>query len=150
MDNNAQNPPAPIVQDQVVPAVDPIDPPTISTGSMHKEAGPTVVEQPFAEVLQSTEQAPILEAEVAEVGVEVSKNPEIPDLTLHDKNAGISHAPVIAPVPTTPTDGVQLPMTETQALETLKKGKNVKSGKSWIAIEVLKMIHRKLLGGGEH
>jgi hypothetical protein len=179
MDTNAQNPTAPTdgsiqfppvvaPQDQGViptepasvvaqPAVDPVSllpaPPPIPAapvGSMHKEAGPTIVEQPIQEVLQPTEQAPKLEAEVIEAGVEIPKNPEVPDLTLHDKSVGVSHAPVIAPVPTQPTGMISIDITKEQAIADVKANKNAKSGKSWIALEVLKMIQKKLLGGGEH
>lgn len=122
-------------------------PPT-PVGGMNKEAGP-VAEMPVAEVLQPSEQAPRLEQEVVEAGVEVSKNHEVPDLTLHDKNAGISHAPVIAPIPTGPTGLVDIDMTEAQAREEVKMNQNPKMAKSWLVLEKLKMVQKKLFGG-EH
>jgi hypothetical protein len=124
--------------------------PVVPVGSIHKEAGPMVVEQPVHEVLQPSEQAPTLEQEVIEAGVEIPKNPEVPDLTLHDKNAGVTHAPVIAPVPTQPSGMISIDIPKEQAIAEVKANKNPKKGKSWIALEVLKMIQKKLLGGEEH
>lgn len=140
--------PNPQASNQVVPPIPP-PAPSMPVGSMHKEAGPTVVEQPVVEVLQPSEKVPVLSPEVVEAGVEVSKNHEVPDLTLHDKNAGISHAPVIAPIPTGPTGLVDIDTTQEQALAQVKESKSPKESKSWLAIEVLKMVQRKLLGG-EH
>jgi len=122
--------------------------PVAPVGGMQKEFGP-VVEQPLAEVLQPSEQAPRLEQEVVEAGVEVSKNHEVPDLTLHDKNAGISHAPVIAPIPTGPTGLVDIDMTEAQARQEVKVNNNPKESRSWVVLERLKMVQRKFFGG-EH
>lgn len=130
------------------PPVSPPPAPVAPVGGMNKEAGP-VAEMPVAEVLQPSEKAPELSPEVVEAGVEVSKNHEVPDLTMHDKNAGLSHAPVIAPVPTGPTGLVDITLTQEQALAQVKENKSPKESKSWLAIEVLKMVQRKLLGG-EH
>lgn len=122
--------------------------PVAPVGGMNKEFGP-VAEQPLAEVLQPTEKAPELSPEVVEAGVEVPKNPEVPDLTMHDKNAGISHAPAIAPVPTAPTGLVEIDVTQEQALADVKVNKDPKKSKSWLVLEILKMAQRKL-SGGEH
>lgn len=117
---------------------------------MHKEAGPSkTVEAPVAEVLAPSEIAPEIPKEVAEVGVEVSKDTEAPpDLTMHDAKM-IEHAPVIAPVPTQPSGVVQLPITEEKATETLKH-KDTSKGITWLAesvIRQLKMMHEKVKGG---
>lgn len=130
-------------------------PPTVSTaptpvGGIHKEVGPMGgTEAPVAEVLQQSESVPNLEQEVVEAGVEVSKNHELPDLTMHDRNAGLSEAPVIAPVPTQPSGVVAIDTTEEQARDEVKANKNPKKSKSWLVIEIFKMVQRKLLGGQE-
>lgn len=120
--------------------------PPVPVGGLNKEAGP-VAEAPVAEVLQSSEKAPEISPEVVEAGVEVSKNPEVPDLTVHDKHAGLSHAPVIAPIPTQPSGIVSLDVTKEQALAEVKANRNPRNAKSWLVIEVLKAAQRKLLGG---
>lgn len=118
-------------------------------GSLHKEAGPArSMEAPVAEVLTPSEKAPELPKEVEDAGVEVSKNHEVPDLTMHDKNF-IDHAPSIAPVPTQPSGMVQLPLTEEKATETLKH-KDSSKGITWLAESVLrqlKIMHEKMKGG---
>lgn len=128
----------------------PPTPPPAPVGSMHKEAGPTMsVETPVSEILTPTEVAPELSPEVEQAGVELSKNTELPDLTMHDRNAGVSHAPVIAPIPTQPSGMIELPIPEEQALETAKKEKNPKKSLSWYVRTILRQY---LIGRekGEH
>lgn len=176
MDDTAQNPPqaqdpqqpvtplnqsadTPIVGEIVEqPAVTPLiqSPPSAPQhpiGGMNKEFGPVsnaTVEMPMSEVLQPTEQAPVLEKEVAEAGVEVSKNPEVVDLTMHDqKHTGLSHAAATIPVPTGPTDAIKIPITEEKAQEIVKKEKKPKNAITWIAVMVLRQLqvmHAKMKG----
>lgn len=137
MDTNTQDP------TQIVPPA--------AVGSLHKEAGPSLtLEQSVVEVLQPSEVEPVLHPEVAEAGVEVSKDAELPDLTAHDKNAGLSHAPVITPIPDKSSVDVVLPMSETDAIETLKKNNNPKNSIAWYLVSVLrqfKKMHQRLSGG---
>ncbi|MBI2033166.1 MAG: hypothetical protein HYT10_01745 [Candidatus Levybacteria bacterium] len=119
-------------------------------GGFNKEQAPIVYPFETGEVITASEKEPVLHPEIQEAGVEVSRNPEIPDLTIHDKNAGIKHSGDILPVNTAPTGAVQLPMTEEEANSVLKKGKNPKKSLTWLAIAVIrqmKIMHRKLLGG---
>lgn len=123
------------------------NPPPAPVGGLNKEAGP-VAEMPVAESLQPSEKVPELSPEVEQAGVEVSRNHEVPDLTMHDKNAGLSHAPSIAPIPTGPTGLVDIDITEAQAREEVKTNSNPKESRSWVVLERLKMVQRKLFGGG--
>ncbi|MBP9718838.1 MAG: hypothetical protein KBD46_00010 [Candidatus Levybacteria bacterium] len=137
-----------VIEQPISPPITHPIPTPESVGGMNKEMGPMgSVEAPLSEVLQPSEQAPVLEQEVEKAGVEVSKNPDVPDLTMHDRNAGISHAPVIAPIPTEPSGVVDIQITKEQALEQVKANKNPKNSKSWLVIEFLKMAQRKLMGG---
>ena len=155
MDDHAQDPqpqlPSQPASTPVVQQPQAVQQPMMPMGSMHKEAGPSkIIEAPVSEVLSPSETAPELSAEVEQAGVEVSKNVEVPDLTMHDKKAGLEHAPVIAPVPTQPSGTVQLPLTQEKATETLKKQKNTKNSVTWLAESVLrqiKIMHGKITGG---
>lgn len=120
--------------------------PVAPVGGMNKEAGPVVhVEQPLSEVLTPSEAEPVLSPELVEAGVEVSPNPHVPDLTMHDKNAGLSHAPVIAPVPTHHSGSVQLPIPGEEAIVRSKIEKDSKKSISWY----LRVVVREYLMGKE-
>lgn len=151
MDDHAQDPQIKQTDASVVQQPQQVQPPFMPIGSMHKEAGPSkIIEVPVSEIISPSESAPEISPEVEQAGVEVSKNVDVPDLTMHDKKAGLEHAPVIAPVPTQPSGAVQLPLTPEQATETLKKQKNTKNSVTWLAESVLrqiKIMHGKITGG---
>lgn len=113
----------------------PVQQPAIPAAGMAKEQelGSTTVhiapEAPVAaEFVKPSEQAPELPQEVQEAGVEVVH--ETPQLTLQDKHAGLSHAPAIAPVTTTPKLNVELPP-QAEIIQVLKTTPD-KDSKKWM------------------
>lgn len=158
MDDNVNDPQNVVVQpqpddtqQQVVsavpqaPSATPVAP-AEPVGGMNKEAGPVMhIEQPVSEVLTPSEAEPVLSPELVEAGVEVPPNPHVPDLTVHDKNAGLSHAPVIAPVPTQPSGAVVLPIPGEEAIVRAKTETDTKKSLSWY----LRVIVREYLMGKE-
>lgn len=116
-------------------------------GSFAKEQAPvTTAPLPETGSIEPSEKAPQLPKEVAEAGVEIVKPHDVPQLTLEDKKAGLTPAPVIALVPTQPTDNIVLPMTGEQATQVVKTNKKPNNSIVWLAISVLrqlKMLHTK-------
>lgn len=126
-----------------VPVQQPV---TVSAARMAKEQelGSTSVhiapEVPVApELVTPSEQAPELPQEVQEAGVEVVH--ETPQLTLQDKHAGLSHAPAITPVATTPKLNVELPP-QAEIVQVLKTTPD-KDSKKWMFM-LFEKVGRKI------
>lgn len=149
MDNTAQNQTNDKTQAQVQTqpvAQTSIQPPTVPVGSVNKE----VEMAPVSDFVKPSETPVIKDKEVAEAGVaEVSQTPE---LSKEHEQIGIKPSAEATPVKINesgPEDN--LPLTQVQAAQTVKKNKNIKSSIVWLAILMLKhfkKIHRKLLKGG--
>ncbi len=118
----------------VVPVIAPV-------GTTHKEQEPIVSVAP-TEIMQPTEQEAQLSPEVKEAGVETVA--EVPDLTLSDKNAGLTLAKESVVHPTIPSGVVML-----SDEEVISAVKQKKSGNSifYLALLILKSAHKKLIGG---
>lgn len=100
-----------------------------------KEQQPVASE--VSEFVKPSEAEPVIHPELAEVGVkEVT---EVPELTLEDKKAGIEPAKESVPVSAAPSGLVQLPMTEEEALRTIKTTKPSDS-RHWWAVLVEKVF----------
>lgn len=97
-------------------------------------------------LIRPSEEEPQLSSEVKEAGVEVSPNPEVPNLTYEDKKAGLSHAKESTPVATEPSGLVQAPfptpMTLVQAEEVIKKDKNTNDSKLWLSTLIRKLFRQ--------
>lgn len=104
-------------------------------------SAPQKEQQPVAsetsEFIKPSEAEPIIHPELAEAGVEKVK--EVPDLTLEDKKAGLSAAKESVPVSTAPSGLVQLPMTEEEARQTIKKT-SISDSRHWLAVLVEKVF----------
>lgn len=107
-------------------------PTTGSVGYVKKEAEPI----PSQEVIQLTEQEPVIEKELAEIGVE--KVSSEPNLTLADQKAGLSLAKESNPHPTAPTGAVKLPMTEEEEKK-IRGSIGVRYSVRWFAEQVHKL-----------
>jgi hypothetical protein len=113
MDDSAQDQgvqqPQQVVPPQPQPKADEpvaqVTPPVQHTGSMHKEFAPVAREQ-VADYVSPSENLPELHPEVAEAGVEVV--PHVKELTLEDKNLGMSLAKEATPVPQSASDAFHL------------------------------------------
>ena len=135
----------PVVQDQsVVPAqpqqqpVQPSSQPVAPVSGGYKEGAPLTTH----EIMQPSEAAPEVAPEVKEAGVEVVH--EVPQLTLQDQKSGIQHAKETVPHPTGPTGSVKLPpMTEEEAVQTVKTHKKVRDAVYWIALALVRQFSKK-------
>lgn len=85
-----------------------------------REQGP--INQPQEQLIQPAEHTPALHPEVERAGVEVSKNPEVLNLSLEDKKAGLEPAKESVPVMPTGPSFAQV-MSQQQAQTVVKKGK---------------------------
>lgn len=110
------------------PAVTPVSVP-------QKEQQP--VSSEVSEFVKPSEAEPVIHPELSEVGVEKVK--EVPDLTLEDKKAGLEPSSESVPVSTAPSGLVQLPMTEEEALRTIKTTK-ASDSRHWLAVLVEKVF----------
>ena len=121
-------------------------PPNAMSGPM-KEFGPPSA--PPTELVMPTEAAPDIPQEVKEAGVEESPNTEQPNIPQQvQQTTGIQPAHEAVPVPTAPSDTIQLPMPEIDAVETIKKHKVIDSIR-WLAtlvVEQAKRAHGQLVG----
>ena len=124
-----------------VPVSTPAEPVIAPVGSTHKEQEPIVSVAP-TEIMQPTEKEAQLSPEVKEAGVETVA--EVPDLTLSDKNAGLTLAKESVVHPTIPSGVVML-----SDEEVISAVKQKKSGNSifYLALLILKSAHKKLIGG---
>lgn len=150
MDDTAQN------QDDVQVQQQPQQSPPQSVGSVAKEFGPigTSVESKPQEYIQPSgaEIQPEVPVELQEYGVEVVSNQEKPNLTEHHENIGIRHAKESVPAPTqvTTSSHIQLPMTEEEALKTIKTT-GTSDSKHWLAVlvekvyEKMRLVHGKII-----
>lgn len=139
MDTTAQQSQNPQTHPQDSSAVQTVQPqPVVPVGQPNKEFGPVAT----SDVLKPTETAPVISPEVAEHGVEVVKSTETVPLTLEDQKHGVTHAKETMPVHTEPKGMVTLPLTQQQAVATLKTTKSVKESIAWLAVLVLKQLKR--------
>lgn len=113
--------------------------PVVPAGSINKETGPVSVSG--SEFIKPTEAEPQVSQELKESGVEVKS--DRPDLTFEHKELGIDHAGPHAPVPSSPTGKIVMPMSEEEVAEKIKTGQNDDSGK-WLAGLLQKII--KVIG----
>lgn len=129
--------PVPVAQSVSTPA----EPVIAPVGTAHREQEP-IVSASSAEIMQPTEVEPRLSPEVKEAGVETVA--EVPDLTLSDKNAGLTLAKESVVHPTIPSGVVML--SDEEVMEAVKQKK---SGNSifYLALLILKSAHKKLIGG---
>lgn len=121
-------------------------------GSVAKEFGPLrqaqgePVEGKPEEYIQPSgaEIQPEVSAELQEHGVEAVATSERPQLTEHHNNIGMRHAKESVPSPTqvTSSSHIQLPMTEEEALKTIKTT-GTSDSKHWLAVLVEK-VYKKL------
>ncbi len=122
-------------------------PPNAMSGPL-KEFGPTVA-APVAEVLTPSDVEPDIPQEVKEAGVEASPNTEQPKIPQQVQQlTGIKPVSDAVPVPTAPSDTIQLPMPEPEAEQVIKT-KKVADSIRWLAtliLEQAKRAHGKLLG----
>lgn len=110
----------------------PSQPPTPVNSSIIKEHEPEIVTAP----IQPSDKEPLLDKEEMETGVETVS--ESPQLSEDQKQAGISYAKEATPVSTTPSGNIVLPMTEEEALKTIKTT-NTSSSKHWFAVLIEKI-----------
>lgn len=137
--SNAQN------QDQVNNQV---QPQAVSSpvSSPQKEQIEPVLGQTPPEWVKPSEKEPEIHPEIAEAGIKETS--ELPELKEDHKKAGIELAKESTPVSTEPLGIVELPMTQAQASNIVKKNKDSANALVWLAILVLKQIkkmHGKLL-----
>jgi hypothetical protein len=105
-----------------------------------KEHAP--IETAPSEYMQPTERMPELHPIVKEAGVEQSPDTERVQLTSEQLQAGVNHAKDALAHPTEPSGSVQLPMTQTQVIES-KKADTVTNPKRWLA-ELTEYVMKKL------
>lgn len=136
MDDANQNAPQTNIKSQTQdqPQVQGQQPVATPVGTPQKEQQP--VSSEVSEFVKPSETEPVIHPELSEVGVEKVK--EVPELTLEDKKAGLSAAKESVPVSTAPSGLVQLPMTEEEALRTIKTT-NVSDSRHWLAVLVEKV-----------
>jgi len=121
--------------------------PVVPVGSLNKEAELA----PVSDFVKPTETSPIKDSEVKDAGVtEVSQSVE---LSREHEQIGIKPAAEATPVKVEnlKASAVELPMTEVQAADVVKKSNNIRSSIVWLAILMLKnfkKMHRKLLKKG--
>lgn len=143
MDNSVPNQTNDDQNANLVPVQQQQQQPTAQTvGSVAKEHGPVGVSE-FIKP-SGPEIAPVIPPEVAEHGVEAVTTPERPQLTEHHKTIGMEHAKESVPAPIQPasTSHIQLPMTEEEALQTIKTT-GVNDSKHWLAI-LIEKVYKKL------
>lgn len=129
---NQNTPPPPVAQtDQTQPQIQPIMP----VGSVNKEVGPIV--SPVSEAVKPTDAEPQISQELKDLGIEAKKDE--PNITPEHKEIGVDHSGPHAPVPTSSSGNVILPMSEKEIESQLKTGQNDDSGK-WLAGLLQKII----------
>lgn len=121
--------------------------PVTPVGTMQKEAGiinPRETKD-VNEIIKSDEAELLLHPEVAEAGVE--KVVEFPAVKKDQYEAGIRPAKESTPVITQPSGMVTLPMTDKEALRTIKTAK-VEESRFWLASLVDKLCQKLGLAAG--
>lgn len=130
-----QNPPPAVQSDQAQPQ--PVAQPAESitpVGSANKEVGP--VGATTSEFVKPSETQPQIDQDLAELGVEAKKDePNIAD----EHKDFIDHAGPHAPVPSSLSGKVAMPMSEEEVADKLKTGEDDDSGK-WLAGLIRKII----------
>lgn len=126
--------------------------PVYPVGSVAKEHGPlrqaqgelsTIdVQEEYIQPSGAEAKAEV-SVELQEYGVEAIEEQERPNLTKDHKAVGIEHAKESVPAPTqvTTSSHVQLPMTEEEALQTIKTT-GASDSKHWLAMLVEKMYEK--------
>ena len=132
-----QSNPMPVMQ----PVVSPTPPATIQPISGPKEYVPSSNQPIAAEIVKPTETEPIISPEVKEAGAEVVPNSEHIDIKTELKEAGVEPIKTAAPVLVAPTGSIVLPMTEEEAIKTIKTAPPTFSAR-WLATEVTKHLLR--------
>lgn len=138
--------------DQVAPQ--PIPQPQAPVSTPHKEAGPfhlagvhsdtSEVSSQIEELIVPSEPEPIIQDELAEHGVEAVVDHEKPKITTEHIKVGLEPAKESTPVATQPSGFVQLPMTEEEAVKTIKTTKITES-KHWLAM-LIEKVYLQLRG----
>ena len=106
----------------------------VASVTVAKEHGPVANTSEF---IKPSEQEPQITKDLAESGVEVvSSKP--PQDNIHVRATGD-----VAPVQTSPTGVVVLPMTKQQATQAVKKNKNVRKSILWLATVILRQFKRQ-------
>lgn len=137
--------------DDTAQPVSPVSTPHKEAGSLHLEgvmaspAQPDTFQVNTEELIVPSEPEPIIQEELAEHGVEATKDHEKPHVTAEHRKVGIEPAKESTPVLTQPTGTVQLPMTEEEALKTIKTT-STKDSKHWLA-RLIEKVYRQLRGG---
>lgn len=117
--------------------------PEIQISGPSKEGSP-VITQPISQetkLVAVTDQELVLSPEVKEAGVTAIPNPEQVDIDPEVKAAGVTPEKTAVPVQTTPSNKIQLPMTEEEAKKTIKSHPAVDAAYGF-GIEVLKQLKR--------
>lgn len=123
-----QTQPQPQVVDQTA-----IQAPAVPTGSPNKE----VEMAPVSDFVKPTEKPAVRDQEVAEAGV--SEVTERIELSKEHEKIGIKPSAEATPVKINDQAGEDnLPMTQVQAAQVVKKNKNIRSSIVWLAILMLK------------
>ncbi len=130
------NPTQPPVQSSVQPQSQAPTPPAGQVGSVQKEAAPVKAQTEF---IKPTEQAPQIDQELKEAGVESVPDIQKPNLTLEDKKAGLGLAKEHTEVPTQPQSSI-LQASGEDAKKILKTHKSFRDSVRWLALTVLRQL----------
>jgi hypothetical protein len=120
----------------------------VPTGSMQKEHGPlpTARTLDVLPTVAPAERSLELHPKLQEAGVEAIDR-ERPTISPAMQQAGVMHASAAAPVITTPTGSVQLPMTEAEA-QGVQKTASIYDSIKWRGLFMLrqfKLLHQKVM-----
>lgn len=122
-------------------------PPNAISGPM-REFGPSI-STTTAEFVKPTEAAPEVPQDAKEAGVEVSPNTDQPNISPQvQKLTGLQPVNDAVPVPTAPSDMIELPIPEAEAAQMVKT-KNVLDSIRWLAtlvVQQAKRAHGQLTG----
>lgn len=128
MDNTNTNNKTAVIDKQVPSAGSPV-------GSVEKEQAP-INPKVESQIIKASEEGPIIPKEVRDAGVEQVS--DMPPLTDEDKIVGIGYSGESNPVHTQPLGMVKLPMSEEEALKTIKTTSNTDS-RHWLAVLIGKI-----------
>lgn len=109
--------------------------PSSPVGLANKEVGPA--SSGVSEFAKPTDAEPRISQELKDLGIEAKKDE--PNITPEHKELGVDHSGPHAPVPTSSSGNVILPMSEKEIESQLKTGQNDDSGK-WYAGLLQKII----------
>lgn len=124
---------------QNVSVAQPIGTPLPTPRPALKEQMPAVpVMTEAAPLIAPSETEPEIVKELADIGVE--KVSHTPTITEDHKNAGLELAKESVPVTTAPSGMIQLPITEEEAVKTVKFHKKISDSIVWLAMIILRQI----------